>query len=100
MFVIINPTCCVGLCPELQSLFAMTMTSTESGLPFPLKKGHIRQGSASADRTQIKGPGSQQEGVNDRESLSMEAVRDYGDEVPASYPSLSFPDIIAQLHMN
>ena len=59
----------------------MTMTSTESGLPFPLKKGHIRPGSASADRGQIKGPGSQQEGVNDRESLSMEAVRDYGDEV-------------------
>ena len=62
----------------------MTMTSTESGLPFPLKSGHIRQGSTSADRADrgvIKGPGSQQEGGNDRESLSIEAVRDYGDEV-------------------
>lgn len=83
--------CCVGLCPELQSLFGMTMTSTESGLPFPLKKGHIRQGSTSADRSVIKGPGSQQEGVNDRESLSMEAVRDYGDEVHhiIQFPSLT-----------
>lgn len=63
----------------------MTMTSADSSLPFPLKKGQVRQGSASGDRSRVKGSDSQQKGVNDRESLSIEAVRDYGNEVTYVY---------------
>lgn len=62
----------------------MTMTSADSGLPFPLKKGQVRQGSASGDRARIRGSDSQQKGVSDRESLSIEAVRDYGNEVTST----------------
>lgn len=63
----------------------MTMTSADCGLPFPLKKGQVRQGSASGDRSRVKGLDSQQKGVNNRESLSIEAVRDYGNEVTSFY---------------
>lgn len=67
----------------------MTMTSADSGLPFPLKKGQLRQGSASGDRAHVKGSDSQQKGINDRESLSIEAVRDYGNEVTSFYHAMT-----------
>jgi hypothetical protein len=71
---VLVPPSARGLCPELQSLFAMTMTSSERGLPFPLKRGEVRPASIgearSAEKT-IEGAAG-----NDRESLSIDAVRD------------------------
>jgi hypothetical protein len=63
-----------GLCPELQSLFAMTMTSSERGLPFPLKRGEVRPASKGGARSAEKG--NVGASGHDRESLSIDAVRD------------------------
>ena len=54
----------IGLCPELQNLFAMTMTSSDQ-LPFPLRVVNRNE-----DHDMIR------DRVGDRESFSMEAVRD------------------------
>lgn len=57
----------------------MTMTSSERGLPFPLKRGEVRpaslEGTSSAEKSIERGTGG------DRESLSIDAVRDYSVEV-------------------
>lgn len=61
-----------GLCPELQSLFAMTMTSSNSGLPFPLKKGEVVRSSSVGAHGGV--------GAS-RESIGIDAVRDNSYEV-------------------
>jgi hypothetical protein len=67
----------------------MTMTSSERGLPFPLKRGEVRpaslEGTRSAEKSIERGTGG------DRESLSIDAVRDYSVEVRFFIFSLSFP---------
>ena len=62
------PPSLAGLCPELQSLFAMTMTSSDR-LPFPR-----RLGLAAGDR--LGGQSVDRRDRGDRESLSVENVRD------------------------
>ena len=66
----------------------MTMTSSERGLPFPLKRGEVRpaslEGTRSAEKSIERGTGG------DRESLSIDAVRDYSVEVRFLYSLYPF----------
>ena len=67
-----------GLCPELQNLFAMTMTSSDH-LPFPMREAERREGELDMYRG------------NGRESIDIEALRDGSVQGVSKLPLLSLP---------